>query len=60
MAPKKAAADQKGKATMQAGTSAAAARGAAPQGALSKTRVRAAALEKVRHLVAASTTSSAP
>ena len=54
MAPKKATAIQKGKATMQTGTSAAAAQGAAPQGALPKTSVRAAALEKVRHLVAAS------
>ena len=55
MAPKKATVGQKGKAAMQTGTSAAAARGAAPQGALPKTRVRAAALEKVRHLAAAST-----
>ena len=55
MAPKKATASQKGKAKMQTGTSAAATRGVAPSGALPETRVRAAALEKVRHLAAAST-----
>ena len=54
MAPKKVTAAQKGKAKMQTGKSAAA-RGAAPPGALPETRVRAAALDKVRHLAAAST-----
>ena len=55
MAPKRAAASQKGKAKVQTGTSAAAARSTAPLGALPETRVRAAALEKVRQLAAAST-----
>ena len=55
MAPKKATADQKGKATASVGKSAAMARGAALEGALPKTRVHWAAIDKVRHLVAAST-----
>ena len=50
MAPKRAAADPKGKATVQAGTSAAAARGAALVAALPLSRINAAALAKVRYL----------
>ena len=57
MAPKRAGTDAKGKATVQAGTSAgasaAAARGAALTTAMPPTRVSAAAIAKVRHLVAA-------
>ena len=59
MAPKKAGTDLKGKAAVQAGTlagaSAAVARGAALAAAMPPTRVTAAAIAKVRHLVAAST-----
>ena len=55
MAPKIATASQKGKAKVQAGTSAAAARGAVPPGALPESRIRAVALDKVRHLMASST-----
>ena len=55
MVPKKANIDPKGKAAMRAGTSVAAARGAALEGALPQTRVTAAAIAKVRHLAAAST-----
>ena len=55
MAPKKTNADPKGKATTQAGTSAAVARGAALEGAMPPTRVTAAAIARVRHLAAAST-----
>ena len=53
MAPKKTGSDLKGKAAVQAGTSAAAARGAALAAAMPPTRVTAAAIAKVRHLVAA-------
>ena len=55
MAPKRAAADLKGKATAQAGTSAAEARGAAPQGTMPASLVGAATVSMVRHLVAANT-----
>ena len=55
MAPKRATASQKGKAKVQAGTSAAAARSATPPVAMPESRVRAAALDKVRHLMASST-----
>ena len=53
MAPKRSN-DPKDKAAAQAGTSAAAARGTALSGAMPPTRVTAAALARVRHLVAAS------
>ena len=55
MAPKKTSTDPKGKATAQASTSAAMARGEALSGVMPPTRVTAAALARVRHLVAAST-----
>ena len=55
MAPKKMSTGPKGKATAQAGTSAAVARGAALSGAMPPTRVTAAAIARVRHLAAAST-----
>ena len=55
MAPKRAATDPKGKATVQDGTSAAMARAAALEGALPRTRVTAAWVAKVRQLAAAST-----
>ena len=55
MAPKRAATDPKGKATAQAGTSAAAARGAALVAALPPSRINAAALAKVRYLAASNT-----
>ena len=53
MAPKRAGTDLKGKAAVQAGTSAAVARGAALAAAMPPTRVTAAAIAKVLHLVAA-------
>ena len=55
MAPKKLSAESKGKAAAQAGTSAAMARGTALTKAMPPTRAGAAAIAKVRHLVAAST-----
>ena len=55
MAPKKRSNDPKGKATAQAGTSAAAVHGAALSGAMPPTRVTAEAIARVRHLAAAST-----
>ena len=55
MAPTTATTSKKGKAKMQTGTSAAAAQSAAPPGALPETRIRAAALDKVRHLAATNT-----
>ena len=53
MAPKKSS-DLKGKAAAQAGTSAAAARGAALTRAMPPTRAAGEAIARVRHLVAAS------
>ena len=55
MAPKRMTNDPKGKAAAQAGTSAAAARGASLTGAMPPTRVAGEAIARVRHLVAAST-----
>ena len=48
MAPKKTNTDPKGKATTQAGTSAAVARGAALEGVMPQTRVTAAAIARVK------------
>ena len=55
MAPKKTSTAPKGKVAVQAGTSAAVARGAALEGVMPPTRVTAAAIARVRHLAAAIT-----
>ena len=55
MAPPKAAAPKKDKGPMQAGKPAAASGSAAPQGALEKSRVGSAGIDKVRYLASAKT-----
>ena len=55
MAPPKTAAPKKGKAPMQASKPAAASGSAAPQGALEKSRVGSAGIDKVRYLAGAET-----
>ena len=55
MAPKKATAAQKGKAKMQTGTSAVAARSAEAAAVLPKSRIGSGGVDKVRYLAASNT-----